>query len=81
MTRVMNEVICFGGIPLRRCDAYSIACESDPEWRAGDPASGMFGPDYQAFAPEAINAEPYTLEEARDLFFNDNMKIPERLHA
>lgn len=73
--KMMNEVISFGGIPLRRCDAYQIAREQNPSWNPGD---GCFGPDYVAFAPKAIDGEPWTAEEMRNLLAGDN-RVPARL--
>jgi hypothetical protein len=58
--RFYNEVISYGGIPIRRCDVYELARKAQPSWK---PGSGRFGPDYQAFTPEAIDAEPWTIEE------------------
>lgn len=74
--KIMNEVIIFGGIPLRRCDAFTIAQENQPDWNPGD----KFGCDYQAFAPKAVDMEPYTLEEYRALEAGD-MRVPARLVA
>ena len=71
--RLMNEVISLGGIPMRRGDVYQVARENQPSWKPGD---GSFGPDYQAFAPEAIEAEPWTTAEFRK--FEKDMKTPER---
>lgn len=71
VSRVMNEVISYGGIPLRRCDAYKHALSIQGNDK------GMFGADYQAFRPEVIGAEPWTLAEFESLMAG-NMKIPER---
>lgn len=68
---LMNEVISYGGIPMRRCDVYQHGLKNGR-------GIGYFGADYSAFAPAAIDEEPWTLEEFERLEAGD-MRIPERL--
>lgn len=58
--RLMNEVAIYGGLPLRRCDIYRLATE-----HLGSQAGPPFGADFFAFSPEAVEMEPWPLEEAR----------------
>jgi hypothetical protein len=62
MTELMNEVILYGGLPMRRADVFALATE-----HMGDRAGRRFGADYFAFRPTAVDAEPWPLDEAREL--------------
>lgn len=63
-TRLMNEVIIYGGLPMRRCDVYTLAAE-----HLGSHARDRFGADWFAFGPYAkvVDMEPWTLAEAREI--------------
>lgn len=60
--RIMNEVILYGGLPMRRCDVYTLATE-----HLGGQARGRSGADYFAFAPAAVEMEPWALDQAREI--------------
>lgn len=62
MERVMDEVVYYGGIPLRRRDVFRHATE-----KCGLKAS-RFGADFAAMTPKALtDVEPYTFEEFCEL--------------
>lgn len=69
--KVMNEVTLYGGIAMRRADAYTLASE-----HMGESAGGRFGADWFAFGgprfevPEGRRA--CTLEEAREILSEVN---------
>ncbi len=58
---LMNEVISYGGLAMRRCDVYR-----EIEERTGD----LKAADYFAFRPSAtvLDVEPLTLKEAQQFF-------------
>lgn len=60
VTRLMNEVIIYGGLPMRRADVYTLCTE-----HLGEHAGPPFGADFFAFYPPAVELEPWPLEEAR----------------
>lgn len=60
LRRIMEEVVIYGGLPMRRCDVYALACE-----HLGDQAGRPFGADWFAFGPEPVELEPYSLADAR----------------
>lgn len=57
--RIMNEVTIYAGLPLRRCDAFTLAREHQGNY------AGRFGADYIAFAFPAVEMEPWPIDEAR----------------
>lgn len=59
--KIMNEVTIYGGLPMRRADVYTLAREHQGEYR------GRFGADYLAFARDAVDMEPWPLDEAREI--------------
>jgi hypothetical protein len=58
--RIMNEVALYGGLPMRRCDIYTLATE-----HLGEHAGAPFGADWFAFHPVTVNVEPLSLGMAR----------------
>lgn len=56
--RFVNEVIVYGGVPMRRCDVYAVCLEDTQDKRCAD---------YFAFgsAQKAIDAEPVSIAEFR----------------
>ena len=61
---------------MKRCDVYAHQKKCDPDWKAGQSA---LGPDYVAFHPPAIDAEPWTLAEFEE--FERTNEIPPRILA
>lgn len=61
--RVMNETTIYGGLPLRRADVYTLACED-----LGDQSGKRFGADWFAFGGPAADLTPWSLSEAREIF-------------
>ena len=61
---LMNEVTFYGGLPMRRCDVFTLCTE-----HLGDEAKRceLYGADYFAFRPAAAPAHvtPLPLETAR----------------
>ena len=62
VTRLLNEVIIYGGLPLRRGDVFTLATE-----HLGADAGKRFGADWFAFHPPAVDMEPVSLEFFRSL--------------
>lgn len=60
VTRLMNEVAIYGGLPLRRYDILTLATED-----LGSQANTKFGAQWFAFHGPAVEMEPWPLEEAR----------------
>lgn len=57
---LMSETVLYGGLPMRRCDVLRVATED-----MGERAPKLYGPDYFAFFPPAVEAEPLTIEQFR----------------
>ena len=62
VTRLMNEVVIYGGLPPRRCDILTLATED-----LGSQAGTKFGAQWFAFHGPAVNFEPWPLEQAREI--------------
>lgn len=62
VSHLMNEVTNYGGLPMRRCDVLRLATE-----HMGEHARPPFGAEYFAFAGPTVNANPWTLEAAREV--------------
>lgn len=60
--RVMNEVTVYGGLPMRRCDVFTLATE-----HMGEYAAPPFGADYFAFAGPAVALDPWPIAKAREI--------------
>lgn len=58
--KLLNEVAIYGGLPMRRADIYTLACE-----HMGKNADSRFGAWYFALHGPAIEAEAWPLVEAR----------------
>jgi len=60
-SRMMNETILYGGLPLRRCDVHrDVLARTGSAWAA----------DMAAFSPrhEAVDYEPLSLAEFQGIF-------------
>lgn len=60
--RIMNEVTMYGGLPMRRGDVIVLATEHLGE-HAGEP----FGAQYFALRGDVVDADPWSLEAAREV--------------
>ena len=55
---LLAEVIYYGGMPLTRHDVYTLALEDTGSAR---------GADFFAFHPQAVDAEPITIDAMRQI--------------
>lgn len=65
---LMNEVILYGGIPMRRCDVYRDALEATGSHKAAD----MFAFGLRA---RAVDAKPWSLDTFRRLVRDSEQKV------
>ena len=75
--RMMNEVKLYGGVPMRRCDIYTLATE-----HLGKHARDRFGADYFAFSGDAVEGvAPLPLDVARRIHAGEATKDDEAAFA
>lgn len=62
VSKMMNEVAIYGGLPMRRADIITLATE-----HMGEHAREPFGAQYFALHGPAVDLEPWPLDEAREI--------------